>query len=330
MKGHSRLCFNQTFNQCGCIMGMSLPLAQLAFLDQLRGFVAVGRRMSMTLASEDLCLTQSAVSRQILTLEQQMGIKLLTRGYRSIAFTPEGERLFRSADSAIQQLQDAMGELHINSRMRPVTLSASIGVTGLWLLPRLNEFQKHHQGLDLRISANNRVGDLQGDGIDLAVRYTTAKLAPRGAIRLFGETIAPVAHPSLGIKPRATPVFPGRTPLLDFDSAHRPLLQWRDWLGSAQLAQAKPRGILQFNQYDQMIQAAAAGQGIALGRLELIQPMLDDGRLVAVCPARAQATDGHAYWLIQADGEARHDVLQVAQWLRDEAAKTQAWKLPPA
>jgi DNA-binding transcriptional LysR family regulator len=90
---------------------MSLPLARLSSLDLIRGFVAVGRRMCITLASQDLCLTQSAVSRQISALEDQMGVKLLLRGYRSIAFTSEGERLFRSADAAVRQLQDAMGEI---------------------------------------------------------------------------------------------------------------------------------------------------------------------------------------------------------------------------
>lgn len=90
---------------------MSLPLVRLPSLDLVRGFVAVGRRMSITLAAQDLCLTQSAVSRQIHALEESLGMKLLVRGHRSIAFTPEGERLFRSADGAIQQLQDVIGEL---------------------------------------------------------------------------------------------------------------------------------------------------------------------------------------------------------------------------
>ena len=116
---------------------MSTPLVRLASLDLLRGFVAVGRRMSITLAADDLCLTQSAVSRQVSALEEALGVKLLVRGHRSIAFTPEGERLFRSADSAVQQLQDAIGAIRVAAERRPVTITASIGVTGLWLLPRL-------------------------------------------------------------------------------------------------------------------------------------------------------------------------------------------------
>ena len=115
--------------ECHC------PSSSLASLDLVRGFVAVGRRMSITHAADDLCLTQSAVSRQIAALEAHLGVRLFTRGYRAIAFTPEGERLFRSADGAVQQLQDVMGELRAGGEATPVVLSASIGVTGLWLLP---------------------------------------------------------------------------------------------------------------------------------------------------------------------------------------------------
>jgi LysR family glycine cleavage system transcriptional activator len=90
---------------------MSIPLVRLPSLELIRGFVAVGRRMSITLAAQDLCITQSAVSRQIHALEEQLGATLLVRGHRSISFTAEGERLFRSADGAVQQMQDVIGEI---------------------------------------------------------------------------------------------------------------------------------------------------------------------------------------------------------------------------
>src|SRR5690606_21711873 len=94
----------------------AMPAHGLPSLDLLRGFVAVGRRMSITLAARDLFLTQSAVSRQIHALEEQLGLPLFTRGYRSIAFTPEGERLFRSADAALRQLQEAVADLASHRR----------------------------------------------------------------------------------------------------------------------------------------------------------------------------------------------------------------------
>ena len=122
---------------------MPSPLARLASLDQVRGFVAVGRRMSITLAAQDLFLTQSAVSRQIHGLKEALGTKLFARGDRSLTFTTDGERLFRIADSAVQQLQDAFGSLPGAGGRLPVTVTASLGVSGLWLLPRLGRFRQN-------------------------------------------------------------------------------------------------------------------------------------------------------------------------------------------
>lgn len=301
---------------------MSLPLVRLSSLDLIRGFVAVGRRMSITLAAQDLCLTQSAVSRQIHGLEEQLGVKLLVRSHRAIAFTPEGERLFRSADGAVQQLQDVLGEIRTDGVQRPVMLSASIGFTGLWLLPRLSRLQALHPGVDLRVSANNRVADLRHDGIDLAIRYTTPALAPAGATRLFGESITPVAHPSLGLQSLEAAL--GQVALLEFDNPLHPFLQWGDWLQAQGLGDAKPRGFLRFNQYDQVIQAALDGQGVAMGRLELIQPLLDAGRLHTLTPAEHHTETSHAYWLIRASDQARADVQRVAAWIEGEASLTAA------
>ncbi|MDO9313526.1 MAG: LysR substrate-binding domain-containing protein [Burkholderiaceae bacterium] len=303
---------------------MSLPLVRLSSLDLIRGYVAVGRRMSITLAAQDLCLTQSAVSRQIHALESQLGIKLLVRGHRSIAFTAEGERLFRSADGAVQQLQDVLGDIRTKGAARPVMLSASIGVTGLWLLPRLSRFQALHPGVDLRVSANNQVADLRHDGIDLAIRYTTPASAPESATLLFGESLMPVAHPGLGLKSLSSAKVLSKVSLLEFDDPRHPWLQWGDWLAAKGWADARPRGVLHFNQYDQVIQAALAGQGVALGRLSLIQPLLDEHRLVPLAPREKQPETTHAYWLIRAEQEPRAAVRQVAAWIEAEAASSRA------
>ncbi|MFH0129361.1 LysR substrate-binding domain-containing protein [Variovorax sp. VaC1] len=303
---------------------MPLSLLRMASLDLVRGFVAVGRRMSISLAAQDLCLTQSAVSKQIHALEEQLGVKLLVRGHRSISFTAEGERLFRSADGAVQQLQDVMGGIRQAGEQRPVTLSASIGMTGLWLLPRLAHVQKLHPGVDVRVSSNNRLADLRNEGIDLAIRYTTPALAPAGALRLFGETVAPVAHPSLGLKSLRSAGAVSGLCLLAFEDPQHPWLQWSDWLASVGWADAKPQAVLHFNQYDQLIQAALAGQGVALGRLELIQPLLDEKRLVRVAAPEPVQSSGHAYWLIQAEDAPREEVRHVAAWLAAEARQQQS------
>ncbi|WP_206952799.1 LysR family transcriptional regulator [Trinickia acidisoli] len=178
---------------------MATPLVRLAPLDLIRGFVAVGRRMSVTLAAEDLCLTQSAVSRQIHSLEDALGVSLFHRGYRSITFTQAGERLFRTADGVVRQLQDVFEAITRPAERQPVTVTASIGVATLWLLPRLPELQRRYPALDVRVAANDKLLDLHTEGIDLAIRYASIANPPSGATRLFDETIVPVASPSLGV-----------------------------------------------------------------------------------------------------------------------------------
>jgi LysR family glycine cleavage system transcriptional activator len=301
--------------------GLPSTLGQLSSLNLVRGFVAVGRRMSITLAAEDLCLTQSAVSRQVRALEQALGVQLLVRGHRSISFTPEGERLFRRADGALGELQEVMGAIGGGAAPRPVTVACSIGVAGLWLLPRLARFLAQHQQVDLRISASNELNDLRRDRLDLAIRYCSPDAAPTDATRLFGETIAPVAHPSFGLTEFRAPQDVERQVLLEFDGEYRPWLRWEEWLSRQGWQGLRPKGVLRFNQYDQVVHAAVAGQGVALGRLELIGHLLAGGRLAPMTAPKPGPSTSHAYWLIKAQPSQRPEVDEVAAWIIDEAGE---------
>ena len=296
---------------------------RLPSLDLVRGFVAVGRRMSMTLAAEDLFLTQSAVSRQIIALEGALGVRLLDRGYRSISFTAEGERFFRVADSAVQQLQDGVDALAAGSERQPVTITATIGVTGLWIMPRLGGFHERHPEIDVRVAANNKVVDLRTRSADIAIRYCDAANAPPGSRRLFGEAVAPVVHPSLGVT-RLDAASMAKLVLIEYDDSNRPWLQWADRLHSMGLSAVKPKGVLRYNQYDQAIRAALEGQGVALGRIALVEPLLSERRLHGDGARRRGPPEGYAYWLVQADPTPRDDVKAVIEWILAEAEGVQA------
>lgn len=308
---------------------MTKALPQLPSLDLLRSLVAVGQRMSITQAAEDLSLTQSAVSKQIRQLEDALGTPLLVRGHRSIQFTPAGERLYHSADHSLRQLQDTLALIAGQAQRHSVTVTASIGITALWLLPRLGRFQQRCPDVDVRVAADNRLHSLQASDIDLGIRYCAAQEAPPGAIRLFGETLVPVAHPQLLAQLQAqrldAPQHLAKHVLLELDMPNRPWLHWHDWLQAKGWPADSALRMLRYNQYDQVIQAAIAGQGIAIGRYELIAPMLRDGRLVAVGDMDTQLSP-YSYWLVQfASARQRHAdpqgsaLARFAQWVLDEA-----------
>lgn len=305
---------------------MSASLAKIPSIDLFRGFVAVGRRMSITLAAQDLFLTQSAVSRQIHGLEAALGIKLFERAHRSIRFTPEGARLFLLADGAMQQLQDAVGTLDDSLRHRPVTVTASIGFVGLWLLPRLPGFQQRHPEVAVRLSADNQIVDLRKEGWDIAIRYCSEAAMPGGARRLFGETIFPVAHPSLGLRGLDRAELIAGSVLLEFEGDPSPCWQWNSWLEMQGWSGVKPKGIVRFNLYDQMIHAAVAGQGIALGRGQFIQPMLDDGRLRALPTPHAGPQSNKVYCLLQGESMPAQQAQALIDWICAEARLTDAMR----
>ncbi|MBA2672707.1 LysR substrate-binding domain-containing protein [Ramlibacter sp.] len=301
---------------------MSNSLLRLPPLDLFRGFVAVGRRMSIKLAADDLCVTQSAVSRQIKALEEHLGVQLFVRNHRAIAFTPQGEVAFRACEGSLQQLSDLASALSAGQVRRPVTVSASIGVAALWLLPLLGDFQREHPQVDVRVAASNRILDLDREGIDLAIRYCPQSLAPAGATLLFNETIAPVAHPSVANGGLRTAAQLQSQVLLEYDDRHRPWLHWADWLQTAGWPGVQPSATIRFNQYDQVVFAALAGHGVALGRLELIHPLVDGKRLARVPMDVLPQTTQYGYWLVAGAQAARDDVQLLAQWVRRQAAQT--------
>ncbi|NRR30649.1 LysR family transcriptional regulator [Oxalobacteraceae bacterium] len=302
---------------------MRNTLLQLPPLDAIRGFVAVVRRMSITLAAQDLCLTQSAVSRQIKLLETHLGTPLLVRKHRAIALTEAGTELFQLAGPWLDQLFEFSQALSAREHALPVTITASIGVTSLWLLPRFGSFQALHPTIDVRIATSNRLLDIAQENIDLAIRYCTEANAPPDAIRLFDEEVAPVARPDIAARAFTSSATLLDQVFLELDDRARPWLRWSEWLGARGMADARPRATLYFNQYDQLIQAALEGHGVALGRLGLIFPLVDTGQLVAQHDGQLGSSD-FAYWLAQSEAKPRRDVQVLADWIALQARATAA------
>lgn len=277
-------------------MGKSLPS-----LDLLRGFEAAARHLSFTRAAEELFVTQSAVSRQIKTLEQQLGVPLFRRGNRELFLTEAGQRLYKSVRGALQHIEQTVTSLQ-GRATAPVTVTASVSFASLWLVPRLQAFRRACPDVDVRIAADNRVLDLERSGIDLAIRYGQVDRMPAEGERLFGETIFPVCSPALlgdSSRPLRQPADLVRHTLLQLDdlAADWPWLSWSEWLESMGLGNLKPAGIVRFSHYDHLIQAAIAGEGVALGRAPLIHQALQERQLVA--PFRARTASPRGYYILR-------------------------------
>lgn len=302
---------------------MDSPLRRLPSLDALKGFDAAARHLSFTRAAAELSLTQSAISRQVQTLEDQLGVRLFVRGVRKLTLTPEGERLHRAAAQALADLAEVCAGLRAGQRRPRVTVSAAISIAALWLVPRLGNFQERHPDVDVRLSADNRTVDLAREEVDVALRYGTPELMPPAAVLLFDEVVFPVAAPAVAavFPPAPTATDLAALTLLAYSGEPTPGLDWAPWLVSLGLEKARPKALIQFNQYDQMIRAAADGQGIALGRGPLVRRLIDEGRLAPLMEARERVAS-RGYYLLRATGEARPEVEAFIAWLAEEAKGT--------
>ena len=243
------------------------------------------RRLSFTRAADELALTQSAVSRQVAALEEFFGVPLFHRLHRALRLSEPGLLLQRAVRDVLQQLHQVSATLRHQVRPKTVVVTTTAGFAGLWLIPRLAGFTSTRPEVDVRISASNAVVNLNRDGVDLAVRYLTEDGAGTEALRLFGDSFVPVCSPQLlrdKTHPLKTPQDLRHHCLLHMDyGPGSELLEWPPWLGAMKVESLKPASVLHFSQYDQMIQAAVNGQGVALGRLPLVNSLLEQCKLVA-------------------------------------------------
>jgi len=305
---------------------MHKALRSLPSLDFLKGFEAAGRLLSFTRAADELYVTQSALSRQVQALEHALGVALFERRHRALALTPTGATLHAEVAAALAALAGAAERARAGTREPGVTLTTTVSFASLWIIPRLPAFRALRPDVEVYVSANDRTVDLARGEVDLAIRYCGEATAPRDGLRLFGERMLPVVSPAVARDPRTPlrrPADLARHVLLHLDDpeGRTPWLDWRSWLAANGEAALKPAGSLRFTLYDQVIQAAVGGQGVALGRLPMIGSLLRDGRLVAPFPKKFDSARGY-YVMVAAHARERADVRAFVDWLAAEAALT--------
>jgi LysR family transcriptional regulator, glycine cleavage system transcriptional activator len=302
---------------------MAKDPGRLPPLDLLRSFEAAARQQSFTRAAQELFVTQSAVSRAIQTLEDHLGAKLFHRRHRSLALTEAGRELQHASVQALEQLLNACRRIRAAGESGMLTVTTTVAFASLWLVPRLAEFRERNPEIEVRIAAENANSDLERQGMDVAIRYCPSGAVPPGTPKLFGENVFPVCSPKLARSRRLkTPQDLDPRLLLHFDDpgACWPWLQWNVWFEVMRVKPPALSGGQRFSHYDQLIQAAIDGQGVALGRSPLVRRLIKQGRLAA--PFAGQAASSRAYFVLTAAGAGeRAAVRRFLAWLGEVAVR---------
>jgi len=293
----------------------------------LRAFEAVARHLNFRAASEEMALTQSAVSRQIQALEEEVGASLFLRHTRAVELTGAGAQLLLAVTQALPRVDAAVRQIRQSAGRRAVALTTFASFASMWLIPRLEQFQRAHPDIDIRIDASDTPQDLEVADVDLALRYGPAAKMASSAIRLFGEQLTPVASPWLlksgaPLKKTADLAQFALIEAGDAQQSHLQWLTWRRWFDEHGLPKLQPKRWLYFNYAYQMVQAALTGQGVVLARLPLVAESLANGDLVEPLPQQRMDSP-MAYWLIVGPRSAqRPEIEAFCEWLLAQSKAT--------
>jgi len=249
-------------------------------LGALRAFEAAARLASFKRAAAELLVTPTAISHQVRQLEDHLGVRLLDRSPRRVALTAQGLILHEAAALGFAEIDRAVGRLRRSSAQAILTLSATPAFLSQWLVPRLADLQARFPTLELRLQASDQLAELRPGGVDLAIRYGKGPFLGVATTALRQDAFAPVCSPSLDLR---TTQDLARARLIHIDGriAPRPAPDWRRWCDQAGVCGLDTDGGLRFTDSLHAVQAAVAGQGVAIVSLVIAADALASGLLVA-------------------------------------------------
>jgi DNA-binding transcriptional LysR family regulator len=299
-------------------------------LDLLRSFEAAARHLSFTRASQELFLTQPAVSRAIRTLEEQLGQPLFRRIHRALELTPAGQKLLQATQDAFALIDNTATQM-INAQ-RAISVGTTTALASLWLAPRLPRFNRLHPSIDVRIVAADNKIDLDREGLDLAIPFVAHGAIPPVGERFLDCEFFPVCTPALArdpARPLTSPADLARHVWLDHETIRdgRPWSKWDAWFKSIKMAPLTPVSTLHFSHGDQMVAAALEGNGVAMGARPHLARQLNDGVLLAPFGPNAVMVAGSFFIVTGAQSAGREYVRAFIEWLRSEAHRDEELKL---
>lgn len=290
-------------------------------LNALRVFDAAARHLSFTKAAEELFVTQAAVSHQMKSLEEFLGLKLFRRRNRSLLLTEEGQSYYLDIKEIFTSINEATKRLLARSAKGALTVSLSPSFAIQWLVPRLSGFNQAFPGIDVRIQAVDREEDKIADDVDVAIFYGRGNWSGLRTDRLYAEFLMPVCSPALltGEHPLKKPEDLAYYTLLH-DSSRR------DW--QAYIRQVELQNVINvqqgpiFSHSAMVIQAAVHGQGVALTNNVMARNEIDIGRLV--CPFSEVLVSKNAFYLVCQENQAEiGKIAAFRQWILSQAASEQ-------
>lgn len=284
-------------------------------LGALRAFEAAARLQSFKRAAEELSVTPTAISHQIRSLEDQIGLRLFERQTRRVVLTAAAERLYPVLRKGFDAFAEAIAELSLRSQRRPLTLSATLAFTAKWLVPRVSSFRLACPDLDLRLHASDDPVDLHAGVADAAIRYGRGPYPGLIAEPLIGNRFAPVCSPRLALhrledlREHTLLHSEWRHPTPDTPT-------WRGWCERAGIDYIDVDAGLRFTDESHAIQSAIAGHGVALLSLALVADDIAAGALVQPFEL---SLDGHPHWFVYPQGRLSDEVAELRDWLRAQA-----------
>ena len=289
-------------------------------LNGLRAFEAAGRHLSFTRAAEELNVTQAAISHQVRGLEERLDARLFERHGRGLWLTDKGELYLPFLRQAFDLIADGTSLVASQDSHGPLSVTMLPTFAIRWFIPRLRDFHLRHPDIEVRMVTTDRNVDFFREDIDCGIRYGTGSWPGLEADKLFEDRYIAVCSSDL---------LTGKHPLKrPEDLRHHTLLHdedeedWHYWLAALHVEGVNSASGLTFDSSELVLEAAAAGLGVALGSRIIVQDDLDDGRLVM--PFGDLTDENLSHWLVYPRGSARKPKVRVfREWLLGEAEKAQ-------
>jgi len=314
--------------------GRQNTMAENLSLNALRAFESVARHGSFKAAAEELFVTPAAISQQIKSLEDNLGVKLFHRQSRSITLTKNAQRGIAKASEGFNNLTEAIQLIKAENDNTTLTVWSSPSFASKWLVPRLAEFTRANPGIDLEISAerslidtgeNNEKGSIQLDmfkreEVDIAIRFGQGVYDNCTVDKLFEVSAIPLCSPELlkGKHALTTPDDLRHQTLLHDATPYEGRPSWSVWLEAAGVENIDAEHGITFNSVNLALAAAAEGQGVVFTLEALAQDDIEAGRLVA--PFDLSLPMSFAYYMITLEEFAeKPKVKRFRDWLLTKA-----------